>query len=79
MDKIFEAIRAERKRQDEKWGADRRINSLYWLGILTEEVGEVAKALIEFQSEQAEKELVQCAAVIVCWLEQYQAEGKSKI
>jgi len=79
MDKIFESIRAERKRQDDKWGAERHLNSLYWLGILMEEVGEVAKALIELNEEHAEIELVQCAAVIVCWLEQYQSERTTRL
>lgn len=36
----------ERRRQDAKWG-EQNHNDYYWLGILTEEVGEAAKALIE--------------------------------
>ncbi len=36
----------ERRRQDEKWG-EQNHNDYYWLGILGEEFGEAAKALIE--------------------------------
>ena len=36
----------ERARQEEKWG-EQNHNDYYWLGVLFEEAGEVAKALIE--------------------------------
>ena len=36
----------ERRAQDAKWG-EQNHNDYYWLGILAEESGEVAKALIE--------------------------------
>jgi len=75
METIFQAIREERKRQDEKWGADRHQTSLYWLGILVEEVGEVAKAIIEFDERQTQLEILHCASVCVCWLEQFISEN----
>ena len=62
------AVSAERIRQDKKWG-EQNHSDLYWLGILMEEVGEVAKALIENKPDEAQNELVQVAAVAVSWLE----------
>jgi len=61
-------IMEERARQDRKWG-EQNHHDLYWLGILTEEVGEAAKSIIENAQQNAETELVQCAAVLVAWLE----------
>lgn len=74
---IWEEIRIERDRQDKKWGVahSRDHTHLYWLAILVEEVGEVGKAIWERASKRVEgtqsikKELIQCAAVIVAWLE----------
>jgi len=43
---VLEDIAKERNRQDDKWGVQEH-DMLYWLGILMEEVGEVAKAIIE--------------------------------
>lgn len=56
----------ERKRQDRKWGIQDH-SDLYWLGILMEEVGEVAKDLVELKDPQVE--VVQVAAVALAWLE----------
>lgn len=69
QDDIFELIREERKRQDEKWGADRHQDGILWTTILVEEVGEVAKDVLDLNTENLKKELVQVAAVVVCWLE----------
>lgn len=59
---IEQAVRAERARQVEKWG-EQHHDATYWLGILVEEIGEVAKAVIEHRPEDAVRELVQVAAV----------------
>ena len=79
MDKkiIWNNILAERKRQDEKWGpiAGRTHEHMYWMTVLVEKIGEVAKAIWEVVSGRATsqahigKELIQCAAVIVAWME----------
>jgi len=61
-------IRQERNAQDKKWG-EQNHTDLYWLGVLMEEVGEAAKALIEGKFAHARVELVQCAAVCVAWIE----------
>jgi NTP pyrophosphatase (non-canonical NTP hydrolase) len=73
---ILDRIRAERDRQDAKWGI--RVHTPYgWLLILQEEIGEVAKALLEGAADEAFDELVQCAAVIVAWLEQWSIQSKT--
>lgn len=43
---VFEDILNERERQDEKWG-EQNHHPMYWLGILMEEVGELAEATNE--------------------------------
>jgi NTP pyrophosphatase (non-canonical NTP hydrolase) len=66
---IMKKILDERDRQDVKWG-EQNHHDLYWLGILMEEVGELAKTIIEQGKEkEIEKEMVQVAAVAVAWLE----------
>lgn len=72
---IFELIRLERISQDIRFGKQQH-SPLFWLAILTEEVGEVAT---ELQDAAVDKyrlraELVQCAAVAVAWLEAMDAE-----
>ena len=75
-DGIYDDIKEERRRQYVKWGIQEH-NALYWLGILTEELGELAKALIEYKpSGEARRELVQIAAVAVAVIEQIDREGK---
>ena len=69
MEEIFQKIRDERKRQNEKWGVQHHPGSA-WLTILMEEVGEVAKAMLEKDDvEIVEEELIQATAVCVAWLE----------
>lgn len=63
---VLQEILEERARQDCKWG-EQNHPALYWLGILVEEVGEVAKAIIE--RRRYKEELIQTAAVCVGWLE----------
>jgi NTP pyrophosphatase (non-canonical NTP hydrolase) len=68
LDDIFTAIIVERQHQDEKWGAQNH-ESHVWLAILLEEVGEVAKALLEKDFLGIIHEIIQVAAVCVAWLE----------
>ena len=69
MNRIFDLIRTERKRQDDKWGIQRQ-HDMIWLAILVEEVGEVAQAILKKESkERIKTELVEVAAVAVAWLE----------
>lgn len=66
MDPLTEILN-ERARQDEKWGEQDHDN-LYWLAILSEEVGELAEALL-CDYTRVRPELVQVAAVALAWLE----------
>jgi len=79
MDAVFADVAAERSRQDLKWGRTwggwKDPNGLK-LAVLLEEVGEVARALLEApgvvsmpDSDQLRDELVQVAAVAVAWCE----------
>jgi NTP pyrophosphatase (non-canonical NTP hydrolase) len=72
MDNVFRLVREERRQQDAKWGPSNRIlvgTPEEQLAILVEEVGEVAKAVVERDAEETENELIQVAAVAVAWLE----------
>ena len=65
METALQEIRAERARQDAKWGADRRLDPRTWLAVLVEEVGEVARADLEEDYDNYVVELIQVAAVAV--------------
>ena len=70
---IIEDVIKERKRQDDKWGADRDLDPGLWSLILSEEVGEVSNAFLEMDKDiittEAYDELVQVAATAVAWAE----------
>lgn len=75
----FARIDAERHRQWEKWRGPHdwgegdcsspNVDPTVKLAVLVEEVGEVARAVLERDSAGLEKELVQVAAVAVAMLE----------
>ena len=73
-DRIYADIGAERIRQDDKFGRVRDMELTEWVCVLTEEVGEVAKAVHEAAQQRisweggrtaTRAELVQVAAVAV--------------
>lgn len=70
---VLDDIAAERRSQDQKWGPveDNLHLVSNALGVLMEEVGEVAKAQMEdgFLSDELRTELVQVAAVAAAWVE----------
>lgn len=70
-DRAVELIQAERERQEEKFPQDRDLNPMVWLTVLMEEVGEVAKEVLERNPDLMEEELIQVAAVAQGWLEDY--------
>lgn len=75
---ICDAIIEERRRQDEKFGQMPRDRApSVHLAILMEEVGEVAKAILEGDSDGYLEELVQVAAVAIAAIEDYHV-GKAK-
>ena len=74
---IIAAIEAERDRQDQMWGTSFPGRPLErWVTILTEEVGEVAKAVLDENMDDWRRELVQVAAVAVKILEYTGGDGE---
>lgn len=67
---FYAAIEVERKKQDEKWGVQEH-GGHAWMGILTEEVGELAKAINEDSVFDIEDELIQVVAVCKAMWEQH--------
>jgi len=76
---IYGAITAEREVQAERWGgahawgegdcSSGTVAPTTKVAVLTEECGEVARAVLDGQPELLRRELVQVAAVAVAWLE----------
>ena len=72
---ILHEVRAERERQDKKWG-EQNHNHVEYSAILGEEYGEVCKASLEVHfgyegadPDEVRKELIQTAAVAVAFIE----------
>jgi NTP pyrophosphatase (non-canonical NTP hydrolase) len=65
---VIALIVDERYRQDQKWGEQNHDDNR-WLAIFTEELGEIARALLEENEEEADNEIVQAAAVLAAWQE----------
>ncbi|MDE2096732.1 MAG: hypothetical protein KGL39_05740 [Patescibacteria group bacterium] len=61
----------ERVRQDLKWGdaTTRGLPLTVWLAVLTEETGEVARAILKHDRANLRQELVQTGAVVTAMLE----------
>lgn len=81
MVNAFNLIHSERERQNKKWG-EQNHDDYRWLTILSEEVGEIAQAILhdEFGGSHAgtaKIELIQIAAVAVQWLECMERREKS--
>lgn len=69
MERVFEQIAQERERQVAKWGKQHHPLAI-WMLILQEEIGEVAKGILEEDDPVAIRtELIQAAAVITACLE----------
>lgn len=78
--KAIELVVAERKRQDNKFGANRNIPMPLYLAILTEEVGELAQAVVDdhFGGDAASglfEEAVHTAAVSLAIVEMLMRQG----
>lgn len=71
---VVRDIREERAAQDQKWGSQREQSYPVWNTILSEEVGEAAKEVLEKRRDKLRMELVQVAAVAVAWIEAIDAE-----
>jgi NTP pyrophosphatase (non-canonical NTP hydrolase) len=61
-------VAGERMRQEVKWGQQDH-GAHGWLPILTEEFGEVGKAMCENDPVNLREELIQVAAVAAAWVE----------
>ena len=68
MERVIGLILNECKRQDAKWGDDRKQGDMVWLTILMEEVGESAEAILKGLPAQTETEVIHVAAVALSWL-----------
>lgn len=77
---IYRLISAERVRQSAKWSerhawgqgdcSSSNVDQVVKVAVLTEEVGEVARAVLDITNpDHLRAELVQVAAVAVAWLE----------
>jgi hypothetical protein len=76
---IFTEIRAERARQAAKWNrhhawgygdcSSHQVLDPVKATVLTEECGEVARAVLDRKLEDLRTELIQVAAVAIAWLE----------
>ena len=64
---IAERISRERASQDARHPYN--VPDTWMLQVLVEEVGEVARAMLEEKPEDLRTEVLQCAAVCVKWLE----------
>lgn len=65
---VYQDIMTERARQDHKWGEQNHM-APKWSLIMLEELGEVAKEILEHNHDKYMKELIQATAVMVAWLE----------
>jgi hypothetical protein len=76
---ILAAVNAERARQHSKWGRSHPwgagdcsspgVAPTVKAAVLLEETGEVARAVLERDSDALRRELIQVAAVAIAWLE----------
>lgn len=79
--RIVREIWLERMRQTRLWGDQWEHGNTHdetKMVILAEEVGEVAKAVLEVGKTELRKELIQTAAVCVAWLESLDPISASK-
>ena len=67
---VLTDVMDERKHQDREWPGQATAEDTPWLAILTEEVGEVARATLGNEDAgNLRQELIQVAAVAVAWVE----------
>ena len=68
IEEIFLDIKAERVRQDHKWGPQDH-NPAFWMPIFLEEFGEASKAYLDGSALKYIEELIHASAVLVAMLE----------
>lgn len=92
FERVIDDMRAERVRQDQLKAegrfpytcADPELSNFHCLTVLTEEVGEVARAVLEAEKlandshgKELRKELIQVATVCLAWVEGLDQETQS--
>jgi hypothetical protein len=88
-DDVYALVNAERQRQSEKWNREHdwgygdcssvNLPNITKAAVLTEECGEVARAVLDRRNPNLRDELVQVAAVAVAWLESFPADTQDPI
>lgn len=83
---IYALIDAERDQQAIQWAAPHRwgqgdcssllVEETVKTAVLSEECGEVARAVLDADHEAMRRELVQVAAVAVAWLESLEKDAR---
>lgn len=72
---IYESVFIERSRQYQKWGLQDHDEDK-WMTILMEEIGEVARAILEDDPNNYREELIQVAAVAFAAIEAFDRKFK---
>ena len=78
FDDAIEEIRQERTRQILKWGDRRMLSNWTWIAVISEEVGEIAEAMLKGKLPDIHYEIVHVAAVAVAWLEDILEHGDER-
>lgn len=73
MSDFSELVADERAAADMRWGHGIALAPELWLAVLTEEVGEVARAVLERDYPHMEQELAQVVAVAHRWMDAHRA------
>ena len=68
---VVQDVLDERERQDRRWGVSRNLHPSLWLAVLSEEMGEMAEAILKGDRDNYRRELVQVAAVALAALQDW--------
>lgn len=74
---VLKELHHERNNQDREYGNNRVLPHGDWSLLVGEELGEVAKAILEGNVTHARSELVQAGALIVAWVESIDNESST--
>jgi len=69
-DRIFQLIEQERERQSLKFASDPIASDTQFVTIVTEELGEVCRAINQGKRAEMLKEMIQTCAVIIAHMEE---------
>lgn len=77
MSNVIDEVIEEQKRQHEIWG-EQNHGSFKYLSILVEEIGEIAKAILEHDTENIRVEVIHSAAIAISFVECLDRKGEDK-